>query len=243
MPARDVPALTDLLCESCGYTLNGLPDTGNCPECGQPVAASTTQAGRGPTAYEVRPSIQTFWLVTRQVLLSPKVFYRNLSVRDETRVSWAFAMRHRLLVGFICMLTLFGHLMVTGTLAGVRVAGGTLTELIVSLVVGAMSVPILIGITRLAGWLSSLEAGFWGMRLPLTVVRRAMDYHSAAYLPVALVAFVIVFGYMALTMAGTIDLTTLPTYLYVIAGYVVVSAAYLFRMFVIAMMGVRYANQ
>jgi len=27
-----VPAENDLLCEGCGYTLNGLPDDGRCPE-------------------------------------------------------------------------------------------------------------------------------------------------------------------------------------------------------------------
>src|SRR4051812_49598289 len=35
-----VPAESDLLCEACGYTLNGLPEDSNCPECGKPIRES-----------------------------------------------------------------------------------------------------------------------------------------------------------------------------------------------------------
>ena len=42
MPQHAVPAETDILCAHCGYALNGLPQTGLCPECGEPIADSTT---------------------------------------------------------------------------------------------------------------------------------------------------------------------------------------------------------
>src|SRR5215217_2871821 len=39
--AASVPAESDLLCEGCGYVLNGLPEDGRCPECGKPLQEST----------------------------------------------------------------------------------------------------------------------------------------------------------------------------------------------------------
>ena len=46
-----IPADTDVLCEHCGYVLNGLPPGSNCPECGRP-AADSDPALRTPTAWE-----------------------------------------------------------------------------------------------------------------------------------------------------------------------------------------------
>ena len=43
-----VPAESDILCEGCGYTLNGLPEDGRCPECGKPVAESIDAARTAP---------------------------------------------------------------------------------------------------------------------------------------------------------------------------------------------------
>jgi len=46
------------LCEPCGYRISGLPVSGRCPECGEPVAASLPGARRRPTPFhehEFRP--------------------------------------------------------------------------------------------------------------------------------------------------------------------------------------------
>src|SRR5207248_913754 len=45
----------------------------------------------------------------------------------------------------------------------------------------------LTGTTRLAGRLTTWEATYRGIRLPLPVVLRGLDYHAAHYLPVALI--------------------------------------------------------
>ncbi len=50
------PAESDLLCEFCGYILNGLQATqGNCPECGKPTADSVEPGHR------VDSPIETEW--------------------------------------------------------------------------------------------------------------------------------------------------------------------------------------
>src|SRR5690606_13045482 len=77
-----IPAPTDLLCESCGYTLNGLPHDGNCPECGTPVAKSTVQSGRDHTPWE---SGGSFILTSTLVTSSPATFYRSLKTRVSSR--------------------------------------------------------------------------------------------------------------------------------------------------------------
>src|SRR2546430_16884981 len=40
--AAAMPDERSTLCEGCGYTLDGLPDESNCPECGRPISESTS---------------------------------------------------------------------------------------------------------------------------------------------------------------------------------------------------------
>lgn len=47
-----------LLCEACGYVVEGLATDTNCPECGRPIAQSLPERRPG-TAYQNRPSLRT----------------------------------------------------------------------------------------------------------------------------------------------------------------------------------------
>ena len=90
------PAEHDLLCEGCGYTLNGLPDYSNCPECGEPIAESTGVGRREPPAWETapRPSIGAFLATSAHVLFRPTHFYRTLATRRDIRRAASFATIH-----------------------------------------------------------------------------------------------------------------------------------------------------
>ena len=58
-----------LLCERCGYIIEGLPAGANCSECGTPVAASLPESRTGSpwqTRRGVRPFLATSWLVIRR---------------------------------------------------------------------------------------------------------------------------------------------------------------------------------
>src|SRR5689334_17601979 len=77
--AADVPADTAILCEGCGYTLDGLPLHSKCPECGKPIAESTADDGRRPPAWEAGADhrLGRFASSSWQVLIRPSHFFRT----------------------------------------------------------------------------------------------------------------------------------------------------------------------
>ncbi|HSU66914.1 MAG TPA: hypothetical protein VLJ39_08590, partial [Tepidisphaeraceae bacterium] len=97
--ATHVPAETDWLCEGCGYTLNGLPEGGNCPECGKPTHESASQIRVLPL-WE-RPqggsAVFRFFATTAQVIFHPTRFYRSFATRGSREHSLQFARIHWLI--------------------------------------------------------------------------------------------------------------------------------------------------
>src|SRR5258708_34020072 len=94
-----VPAETSVLCEGCGYTLDGLPPTGQCPECGLPIAASTGADGRVLPAWEdgeteTRSTLQRFLATSAAVVFTPGRFYRTLATRRDNHAARRFARIH-----------------------------------------------------------------------------------------------------------------------------------------------------
>src|SRR5437762_3263188 len=93
--ATIIPAETDLLCEGCGYTLNGLPDDSNCPECGKPIIESL-RGRREVPAWERAGgrSIWNFLVTSAEVTFRPTNFYKTLATRREVRPARQFANIH-----------------------------------------------------------------------------------------------------------------------------------------------------
>jgi hypothetical protein len=96
--------------------------------------------------------------------------------------------------------------------------------------------------TSLAARLSAWEAAYRGMRLPHQVVVRGLQYHSAHYLPVALLAFTTVAGYQILLATHVLTELSAPRYLYILCAEVILSAGYLFSTYWKGMRNMMFAN-
>lgn len=241
--AATVPAESDLLCEACGYVLNGLPDGGRCPECGIPTADSAP-ARRGPSRWE-QPgrAIAAFWMSTAEVLFRPHRFYRNLATRANRRRSREFAMIHTLLASLLFGIAAMVHARGFGYFG----AGAAMDVIIASPVFGTLVLAaigfLLLGITTpIAARLTSWEAKYRGYRLPLQAVGRGLDFHAAHYLPVAAVAAITVVGYRLLADHTRQAWISDMDYLYILCGEVIVGAIYLFWTYWIGMRNMMYAN-
>lgn len=241
-----MPREGELLCEHCGYGLTGVADDGRCPECGGEVADSTTADGRVLPAWEMPGGgsvsarlAKTTWAV----LARPGRFFRTLRTRVERDGSRSFAFVQHWAAGYLFALAASVHL--------IFVVGGRwdlTSATFMGLLGGTAMTPVAFGLiwgTRaLAGRLTTLEAKYHGLRMPTGAVSRALNYHSAALLPVAVGTVGLVAGYRVLLATDVLDRGRSElAYLYVLCAWVVVAAGYLFWSYWQAMKNVMYANR
>ena len=92
--------------------------------------------------------------------------------------------------------------------------------------------------TRLTAW----EAAYRGLRLPRPVVKRALHFHAAHYLPVALLTFLTVWGYRVLIHRFPSMDPSGTRYAYALCAEVIVAAGYLFSTYWKGMRNLMYAN-
>ena len=97
--------------------------------------------------------------------------------------------------------------------------------------------------TSLASRLTAWEAAYRGLRLPRPVVERALQYHSAHYLPVALFTFITIAGYQYLIQYRPSIAFDYPMhYLYLLCAEVILAAGYLFITYWTGMKNLMFAN-
>jgi hypothetical protein len=242
--ATFIPPEGSILCENCGYTLDGLPDDGNCPECGYPVAKSRIDDGRTLPAWEDvsrgRPRLR-FLATTAAIIFRPATFYRSLQTRRDNATALLFAQAHWLLSAVLFGLALTIHMQwyFRYLILGVRV--NSIAIFVASVIV---IYALAYGTTYLAAWLTAWEAAYRGIRLPKPVVLRGLYYHSAHYLPVGLLA-VATTGAFAILCAYRPQfwLPQASRYLLILCVEVLLGAGYLFKTYWTGMRGMMYANR
>jgi hypothetical protein len=74
-----------LLCETCGYVLEGLSHDGNCPECGTPIKESLPHLARPGSPWQQKPSFRSLIDTCREMLYRPGPLLER--VRIDTRSS------------------------------------------------------------------------------------------------------------------------------------------------------------
>jgi hypothetical protein len=247
--APRVPELSEILCSSCGYVLDGLDRQSRCPECGQPISDSLG-SDRVPPEWESpehRPG--AFMRTSLALILRPAHFYRTFTVRGSVPSARAFARIHWWIASLLFALTAATHTIwfsyrvwpLIPDFPGGR-WGLFAAQLVGLTLLGYLALD---GITRLAAILTNWEATYRGLRLPYSIVLRGMYYHAAHYLPVAVVALAYVAGYQLLLRLYE---QALPRdndmdYLYGLCALVVLSAVYLFVTYWTGMRNMMYANR
>jgi hypothetical protein len=237
--AADIPADSAILCEHCGYTLDGLPADGNCPECGKPVTDSTAADGRQLIPWETKPSVATFLTASGAVIFRPSHFFRHFLARGPKTPSRRFAMVYWVIGSMLFSIAAYEHQLWYAR----YYTDWSFVKPPLLLGLWAAGVVAFYGITLLAARLTVWEARYRGLRLMRDAVLRGLDYHAAHYLPVGLLAAITTSLHNFLIERRIIGSQTDTRYLWILSGEVVLCAMYLFWTYWAAMRNMMYANR
>lgn len=241
-----VPEETALLCEKCGYIISGIPADSSCPECGQLISQSLPH-NRRPPLWEnpTRSPLLAFLATTAHVIFRPTNFYRSITARSDNRRALRFARYHYILSSLLFGLAMTIHILWSWEITWSWGRSWSVYNRTI-LIAAILTYATLILTTSIASRLTAWEAAYRGLRLPRSVVQRALYYHSAHYLPVGLLICATVLAYQYLRQLNP-RLASLTEeyavwYLYFLCGEVVLAAAYLFITYWKSMKNLFFAN-
>ncbi len=72
----------ELLCEGCGYSIEGLPGEGVCPECGKPIVESVLEVRVG-SAWQRGPGFWSWLATILACVRSPRASARFMQIESE----------------------------------------------------------------------------------------------------------------------------------------------------------------
>jgi hypothetical protein len=240
--ASSIPDSNALICEHCGYNLSGLAGSSACPECGTRIAESSPDL-RHLSDWEQRGGVCGFIATSLAVLLHPSRFFRSLATRQPLEKARTFAWIHWSIVSLIFAATAFRHNSIGATTWWTQLFSGSpmfMQPMFYALV--AATFLAIAGTTQLAVLLTAWEAAYRGLRLPYHAARRAMYFHAAHYMPVAVVAMATVYVFAWLFNAQLLGPTAVMRYIYILAAEIIAGAGYLFKTYWIGMRNIMYAN-
>ncbi len=166
LPARAHPPDGDsLLCERCGYVIDGLEDEPACPECGRSIASSLPGVRRG-SWFQRDPHAVSLLRTSWQTLRHPLRSYDEIRVdRDDRVLLWLYAIVAGVMLALVWPL-------VQGQMMPGRFP-------LMDLIVG---VPISVLLVRLLIWIEERGTRFFGRRRGWRItpaIARAICAHAA----------------------------------------------------------------
>lgn len=161
-----------LLCEQCGYVVEGLATKGACPECGKPIVESLPERRVG-TAWQREPSAANLLRTWAMSLLHP---VRTLDVLAERPAADTRLRRWTLLAAaFLLSIGYWQY----GAVDMVREKPLSALFLVVFVLICTLAVwPVLLGLTLVETWGLGVIAKTRGFRVPLDS-RRAITAHGS----------------------------------------------------------------
>ncbi len=147
-----------LLCERCGYVVEGLDPAGNCPECGKAIAESLPERRVG-TAWEQAPSLLALLRGAAETLMHPRAVLDSMCFTEGPNDSL------QRFHAAIASMTFFGLPLVAlfGELSESR-DPDIILPVILLIITGLVGWFVLHGLTILLTWIETQGLVFFGAR-------------------------------------------------------------------------------